>query len=67
MDARNKDSKHFKFDLLADGEISQKEFYEKAGITALVKKVVRGYHSTVFAYGQTGSGKTYTMEGYNYV
>ena len=32
----------------------------------MVRKVVRGYHSTIFAYGQTGSGKTYTMEGYRY-
>ena len=32
----------------------------------MVKKVVEGYHATVFAYGQTGSGKTFTMEGYEY-
>lgn len=32
----------------------------------MVKKVVDGYHSTIFAYGQTGSGKTFTMEGYRY-
>ena len=31
-----------------------------------MKRVVDGYHSTVFAYGQTGSGKTFTMEGYKY-
>jgi len=67
MDARNKDNKHFQFDLLADGGTNQKDFYEQAGISYLVKKVVKGYHSTVFAYGQTGSGKTYTMEGYEYV
>jgi kinesin family protein 4/21/27 len=29
----------------------------------MIKKVVEGYHATIFAYGQTGSGKTYTMEG----
>jgi hypothetical protein len=51
MDARNKDNKNFQFDLLADGETNQKDFYEMAGISHLVKKVVRGYHSTVFAYG----------------
>lgn len=32
----------------------------------MVRKVVEGYHSTIFAYGQTGSGKTFTMEGYKY-
>jgi hypothetical protein len=33
----------------------------------MVRKVIEGYHSTIFAYGQTGSGKTYTMEGYRYM
>ncbi len=32
----------------------------------MIRKVVDGYHSTIFAYGQTGSGKTFTMEGYRY-
>jgi DNA replication protein DnaC len=32
----------------------------------MVRRVVQGYHSTIFAYGQTGSGKTFTMEGYKY-
>lgn len=35
-------------------------------IQAMAKRVMEGYHSTVFAYGQTGSGKTFTMEGYKY-
>ena len=29
----------------------------------LVRRVMEGYHGTVFAYGITGSGKTYTMQG----
>ena len=33
----------------------------------MVRRVVQGYHSTIFAYGQTGSGKTFNMEGYKYV
>ncbi len=33
----------------------------------MIKKVIDGFHSTIFAYGQTGSGKTYTMEGYKYL
>lgn len=33
----------------------------------MIRKVVEGFHSTLFAYGQTGSGKTFTMEGYKYL
>ena len=46
---------------------TQAQAFEEAGIARMVKRVVEGYHSTVFAYGQTGSGKTFTMEGYKYV
>lgn len=35
----------------------------QGSISHLVKKVMEGYHGTVFAYGQTASGKTYTMTG----
>jgi hypothetical protein len=66
MDGRNKDKKEYKFDLVAGTEFSQQEVYDKSGISNLVGKVFKGYHSTIFAYGQTGSGKTYTMEGYDY-
>ena len=29
----------------------------------LVRRVMEGYHGTVFAYGLTGTGKTYSMQG----
>ncbi|KAL7925089.1 kinesin motor domain-containing protein [Trichoderma austrokoningii] len=29
----------------------------------LVRRVMEGYHGTVFAYGQTGTGKTFSMQG----
>ncbi|KAI9892911.1 MAG: hypothetical protein M1814_001070 [Vezdaea aestivalis] len=29
----------------------------------LVRRVMEGYHGTVFAYGMTGTGKTFTMNG----
>lgn len=29
----------------------------------LVRRVMEGYHGTVFAYGMTGSGKTFSMQG----
>lgn len=47
-------------------QAGQRQVFEEAGLTKLVRKVVEGYHSTIFAYGQTGSGKTFTMEGYKY-
>jgi predicted ATPase len=66
FDARNKESKYFNFDMVAQGEIKQRDFFEKVGVKRMVRQVVHGYHSTIFAYGQTGAGKTYTMEGYKY-
>ncbi|KIW03391.1 uncharacterized protein PV09_05598 [Verruconis gallopava] len=29
----------------------------------LVRRVMEGYHATVFAYGMTGTGKTFSMQG----
>jgi centromeric protein E len=29
----------------------------------LVRRVMQGYHGTVFAYGMTGTGKTFSMQG----
>ena len=60
-------TKGYRFDQIFTPSTSQSEVYKGLGISPLVKKVVEGYHATVFAYGQTGSGKTYTMEGYDYV
>ena len=67
FDARNKETKSFQFDHVADGEIGQQAFYKSSGISKMVKKGVQGYHATIFAYGQTGAGKTYTMDGYKYI
>jgi len=50
-DQKNKHSKQFHFDLIADGSTSQADLYESAHIREMVKKVVDGYHSTIFAYG----------------
>ena len=51
FDARNKDTKSYQFDQVCDGEMGQQEFYKKSGISNMVKKVVQGYHATIFAYG----------------
>ena len=66
-DGKKKEERLFQFDLVCDGTNNQEDVYSRAKIPSMVKKVVDGYHSTIFAYGQTGSGKTYTMEGYHYV
>ena len=34
-----------------------------AGAKRLVRRVMEGYHGTVFAYGMTGTGKTFSMQG----
>ncbi|OQR95128.1 kinesin [Thraustotheca clavata] len=53
----------FHFDVCASAQVTQKEFFELCGITALLDSALEGYLATVFAYGQTGSGKTYSMSG----
>jgi signal transduction histidine kinase len=53
----------YKFDQVFDNTSSQQDVYRGLGIENMAKKVVEGYHATIFAYGQTGSGKTFTMEG----
>lgn len=56
----------YKFDKVLSQQSNQSQVFEEAGLNKLVRRVVEGYHSTIFAYGQTGSGKTFTMEGYKY-
>ncbi|KAI4198544.1 MAG: hypothetical protein LQ346_002747 [Caloplaca aetnensis] len=34
-----------------------------ASAKRLVRRVMEGYHGTVFAYGMTGTGKTFSMQG----
>lgn len=34
-----------------------------SGAKRLVRRVMEGYHGTVFAYGMTGTGKTFSMQG----
>jgi hypothetical protein len=46
--------KSFQFDLAAGGDISQEDFFQSCGVTALLDSSMRGYAATVFAYGQTG-------------
>ncbi|KZF26874.1 kinesin-domain-containing protein [Xylona heveae TC161] len=34
-----------------------------SSVKRIVRRVMEGYHGTVFAYGMTGTGKTFTMQG----
>jgi hypothetical protein len=65
-DQRNKESKYFNFDYVAQGDVPNRDFFKSCGVKRMVRQVVKGYHSTIFAYGQTGAGKSFTMEGYKY-
>ena len=56
----------YRFDKVLNKSTSQRQVFEDSNIPFMIRKVIEGYHSTIFAYGQTGSGKTYTMEGYKY-
>ncbi|KAK5007806.1 Kinesin-like protein kip2, partial [Cryomyces antarcticus] len=41
---------------------SNAKVYDSAA-KRLVRRVMEGYHGTVFAYGMTGTGKTFSMQG----
>ncbi|KAK6614581.1 kinesin-II 85 kda subunit [Botrytis cinerea] len=51
---------------VADNVFSQQDNNAKvydASAKRLVRRVMEGYHGTVFAYGMTGTGKTFSMQG----
>jgi len=45
------------------GTYDNNERVYDAAAKRLVRRVMEGYHGTVFAYGMTGTGKTYSMQG----
>ncbi|PQE06572.1 kinesin motor domain-containing protein [Rutstroemia sp. NJR-2017a BVV2] len=52
--------------LVKDNVFSQHDNNAKvydASAKRLVRRVMEGYHGTVFAYGMTGTGKTFSMQG----
>lgn len=51
FDARNKESKNYRFFKVCDGETSQKAFFDAIKVNEMVSNVVKGYHATIFAYG----------------
>ncbi|KXL42590.1 MAG: hypothetical protein FE78DRAFT_82562 [Acidomyces sp. 'richmondensis'] len=52
----------YKYDNVFSPHDSNARVYDNAA-KRLVRRVMEGYHGTVFAYGMTGTGKTFSMQG----
>jgi centromeric protein E len=52
----------FCVDNVFDTQDNNARVYDAAA-KRLVRRVMEGYHGTVFAYGMTGTGKTFSMQG----
>ncbi|KAF2265633.1 kinesin-domain-containing protein [Lojkania enalia] len=50
------------YDNVFDTQDNNRRVYDAAA-KRLVRRVMEGYHGTVFAYGMTGTGKTFSMQG----
>jgi centromeric protein E len=53
---------HVCADNVFDTQDNNARVYDAAA-KRLVRRVMEGYHGTVFAYGMTGTGKTFSMQG----
>jgi len=52
----------YKYDNVFSPHDGNARVYDNAA-KRLVRRVMEGYHGTVFAYGMTGTGKTFSMQG----
>ncbi|KAF2810457.1 kinesin-domain-containing protein [Mytilinidion resinicola] len=52
----------YDIDNVFDTQDNNARVYDAAA-KRLVRRVMEGYHGTVFAYGMTGTGKTFSMQG----
>lgn len=52
----------YDLDNVFDTQDNNARVYDSAA-KRLVRRVMEGYHGTVFAYGMTGTGKTFSMQG----
>ncbi|CCX10158.1 kinesin motor domain-containing protein [Pyronema domesticum] len=59
---RGKDGGTFEYDNVFTPSSNNAQVYESCA-KRLVRRVMEGYHGTVFAYGMTGTGKTFSMQG----
>ncbi|KAL1962291.1 hypothetical protein VTN77DRAFT_9834 [Rasamsonia byssochlamydoides] len=59
---RGKESYDYFYDNVFTAHDDNAKVYD-ASAKRLVRRVMEGYHGTVFAYGMTGTGKTFSMQG----
>ncbi|KAJ5475068.1 Kinesin-like protein KIN-7Dchloroplastic [Penicillium diatomitis] len=59
---RGKDGGDYHYDNVFTPQENNAKVYDAAA-KRLVRRVMEGYHGTVFAYGMTGTGKTFSMQG----
>ncbi|PGH01280.1 centromeric protein E [Blastomyces parvus] len=59
---RGKESGDYFYDNVFAAHDNNARVYDSCA-KRLVRRVMEGYHGTVFAYGMTGTGKTFSMQG----
>jgi centromeric protein E len=59
---KGKEGGDYRYDNVFSPHDNNARVYDNAA-KRLVRRVMEGYHGTVFAYGMTGTGKTFSMQG----
>ncbi|QIW96798.1 hypothetical protein AMS68_002316 [Peltaster fructicola] len=59
---QGKEGGDYRYDNVFSPHDNNSRVYDNAA-KRLVRRVMEGYHGTVFAYGMTGTGKTFSMQG----
>lgn len=59
---KGREGGEYGYDNVFDTQDNNARVYDSAA-KRLVRRVMEGYHGTVFAYGMTGTGKTFSMQG----
>lgn len=59
---RGREGGDYRYDNVFSPNDGNTRVYDNAA-KRLVRRVMEGYHGTVFAYGMTGTGKTFSMQG----
>ncbi|KAL1994649.1 hypothetical protein VTN49DRAFT_2119 [Thermomyces lanuginosus] len=59
---KGKEISEYYYDNVFTAHDNNAKVYDAAA-KRLVRRVMEGYHGTVFAYGMTGTGKTFSMQG----
>jgi centromeric protein E len=62
LEYTGKDGGNYEYDNVFTPSDNNAQVYESCA-KRLVRRVMEGYHGTVFAYGMTGTGKTFSMQG----